>query len=235
MGRQAKKFVHKDLDIAGNLEKIKGIWVPAWVFDVSAKSPWHGRNYHTESFAETKYDNDGKRYTEYEERDVPDPVSSTHYGDYLFPVSASKVITQGEIEYLKLKRSDLQSYDESYLDEWQVQTREQAKTEAQEICERRIKELEVQACKREVYELVGCSTTITWNTSSFALLPMFVLSYTCNDGFYRNLINGLTGEVYGDFPVDKSKKRLDSIVKTIAAIVVMVIGLIVFFAVIGHR
>jgi len=65
----------------------------------------------------------------------------------------------------------------------------------------------VNACARQVERLDGCSTNLTYKTSNFALLPVFVLAYIHKDKPYKNLINGITGEVRGDNPpVNKAKK-----------------------------
>ena len=222
----------KDFDIYSIIDEIEGIYVPVWLFDVSAESHWHGYNYHTESFPVTRYDSDGKRYTDYEERDVPDPVNSKHSYHYLLPVSASKEISQDEIEFLsKSGRIELLDYNESYLDGWQVLARDMDKTEARVISEKRIKELETDACKREVYELHGCSTKLTYNASFLADLPAFVLTYTHNNKTFRNLISGITGEVKGKIPCKEATKFLVKATKTISAIVVGVGGAILLFIV----
>ena len=218
---EKQKYVHNDLDIAGNLEKIKGIWVPVWLFEVSADSAWHGEVSHTESRSRTRYNYIEERDEHYEEdEEVWEPVSSTHHGNYLLPISASKIVTQKEIESLKFAQLDLKSYDESYLDGLQVQATDLNKMEAEGICNNTVKALEKLACMHQVERLNGCSTKVTYNTSKFALLPIFVLSYTHKDGFYRNLINGVTGEVIGDFPVNKAKKLLVTVISIIAAVII---------------
>jgi len=222
-----KKFKHKDFDIARNLENIKGIWVPVWLFEVSAESAWYGEVSHTEAYTEweTKcgpgvYESKQVPFTK--ERTVWEPVTGHHYENYYPMISASRAITQEEIETLKFSQLDLKSYDESYLDGWQVLTTDLGKTEAKEICNKTVKAFEKLACLHEVESLNGCSTKLTYTTSTFALLPMFSLSYTCNNGFYRNLINGITGEVTGDIPENKGVKLLTNTVKT-------VVGLLGFF------
>jgi hypothetical protein len=225
-------YVPKDFDIAGNLEKIKGIWVPVWLFEVSAESAWHGTVSHTESRSRTRYNYIEKRDEHYEEdEEVWEPVSSTHYGNYLIPVSASRVIAQKEIDSLKFKQLDLKSYDESYLDGWQVHATDLNKTEASEICNELIKNLEWKACTRQVERLNGCSTKLTYKTSNFAILPMFVLSYTYKDNLYRNLINGVTGEVYGDMPINRVQKALVTILYVVVALAV----LFIIFGILGSR
>ena len=220
---EKQSYVPKDFDIASNLNKIKGIWVPVWLFEVSADSDWHGETSHTESRSRVRYNHMEERDEHYEEdEEVWEPVSSTHHGNYLLLVSASRAIAQKELEALKFKQLDLKSYDESYLDGWQVQATDLNKMEAKEICNKRIGEFEKQACKRQVENLNGCSTKLTYNTTNFALLPMFVLAYTYKDKFYRNLMNGLTGEVYGDIPANKTKK----IVGMAGKVVAVVVGLI---------
>ena len=219
-----KKFVHKDFDIAGNLKNIKGIWVPVWLFEVSAESSWNGEVSHNESRSRVRYNYSEKRDEHYEEdEEVWKPVSGTHYGDYLLPVSASRAVTQGEIEALKFNQLDLKNYDESYLDGWKVQATYLDKTEAKEICNTTVKALEKLACMHEVERLNGCSTRRTYTTSTFALLPVFVLSYTCNNEFYRNLINGITGEVYGNIPEKKVPKFLTNVVALLGFFIILII------------
>jgi hypothetical protein len=203
---EKQKFVSKDLDVVGNLNKIKGVWVPVWLFEVSAESAWHGEVSHTESRnvikeKERYVSGEGWKDTEEtEDYDVYSPVSSTHYGHYLLPVSASRVIPQKEMDSLDFKKLDLKSYDESYLNGWQVQTTDMNEIEAKEICNELIKNREWNACARQVERLNGCSTKMTYETSNFALLPVFVLAYNYKDKPYKNLINGITGEVRGDKP-----------------------------------
>jgi hypothetical protein len=223
--------VQKDIDISGNLKNIKGVWVPVWLFEVSAESAWHGEVSHEEPYTEweTKcgpgvYESKQVAVTKY--RTVWEPVSGHHYDNYLVPVSASGEVTQKEIEALKFRRLDFKSYDESYLDGLQVLATDMSRMGAKDTCNRRINELEAQACKCEVQSLRGCSTKVTYNTSTFALLPMFVLSYSHKDGFYRNLINGVSGEVVGDIPIDKLKKFVFGAAKVVAGII---LGLVVFF------
>lgn len=232
--------VQKDIDIAGNLEKIKGIWVPVWLFEVSAESAWHGEVSHEEPYTEweTKcgsgvYESKQVAVTKY--RTVWEPTSGHHYDNYLIPVSASGVITQKEIEALKFRQLDFKSYDKSYLDGLPVEATDLSKMGAKDICNRRIDELEERACKYEVESLRGCSTKVTYNTSTFALLPMFVLSYSHKDGFYRNLINGVSGEVIGDVPINKLKKFVFTVVKVIAGIILGLIVVFFFIALMGSH
>jgi hypothetical protein len=227
-----QKFVHNDIDIEANKGKIIGTWVPVWLFEVSAESAWHGEVSHTETRSRTRYNYVEKRDEHYEEdEEVWEPVSSTHHGSYLIPVSASRVITQKEIEGLNFKQIDLNKYDESYLDGWQVQATDLNKMEAEGICNSIVGALEKLACMRQVERLNGCSTKVKYTASNFALLPVFVLSYSCNNEFYRNLINGLTGEVIGNFPVNKGKKILFTVLKVAA----VVVGVIVLLGILGSR
>lgn len=227
-----QSYVQKDFDVTGILEKITGVWIPVWLFEVSAESAWHGEVSHEESYTEweTKCGPgvyDSKQVPVTKTRTIWEPTSGHHYGNYLIPVSATGIITQKEIESLKFNQLDLKGYDESYLGGWQVQAADLKKMEAKDICNRRIKELETKACRYEVESFGGCSTKVTYNTSKFALMPMFVLSYTYKDRSYRNLMNGITGEVYGDLPINKAKKYVFEGIKVIAMILVLILFFVI--------
>jgi hypothetical protein len=129
------------------LDKIKGIWVPVWLFEVSAESAWHGEVSHTESYTEWETElgpglYDSKKVPVTKEQTVWTPTSGSHFGDYIIPVSASRVLTQKEIDSLEFRKLDLKSYDESYLNGWQVQTTDTDKMEANELCNELIKNRE---------------------------------------------------------------------------------------------
>ncbi|MCX6680609.1 MAG: hypothetical protein NTX42_09650 [Methanothrix sp.] len=228
---EKEKHLQDDFDIDSSLEKIKGCWVPVWLFEVSAESAWHGEVSHEEPYTdwETKsgpgvYESKQVAVTKY--RTVWESVSGNHYDNYLVPVSTSGEITQNEIEALKFRQLDFKSYDESYLEGLQVLATDLSKMGAKDTCNRRINELETQACKYEVERLRGCSTKVTYNTSTFALLPMFVLSYSHKDRIYRNLINGVTCEIYGDEPpINKMKKYVSKTVEIIKWVIILFGGL----------
>lgn len=224
-----KHFNPKDFDIIGHLDKIEGVYVPFWLFEVSAESAWHGEVSHTESYTEweTKCGPgvyESKQVPTTKERTVWEPTSGHHYANYYIPVSASNVISSKEIGSLKLGQLDLKSYDESSLDGWRELAVDLNKMEAKDICNRRVQELENRACKYEVESLSGCSTKVTYNASNFVLLPMFVLAYTYKDKPYRNLMNGLTGEIQGDTPSIRNNIILTALA-VLAALVVALMAL----------
>lgn len=232
----SQKYVPKDFDINGLKDKIKKIYVPVFLFDVSAESSWHGCDYHTESRTVTKsrYNyTTGKNedYVDNEEYEVEHPQNGMNYSNYFLPIVAmSGGITQDEIEILNndLKMSELQSYNKSYLDGSDVWAADLNKTDALEICKQRVEKLEIAACNRKVSELHGCSTKTTFRDSHFALLPMFILTYGYKNERFNNLIDGRSGKVIGSIPVDKTKKLLVNILQVAAVILVMIILLILF-------
>lgn len=231
--------VQKDIDIAGNLETIKRIWVPVWLFEVSAESAWHGQVSYTVNY--TDYESVPisphayKQVAVSKERTEWRPASGNHYDNYFVPVSASGEITQEELKGLKFGHLDLKSYDESYLEGLPVQTTDLSKMGAKDTCNRLINDIERKVCKTEVESFGGCSTKVTYNTSTFALLPVFVLSYSHKDKFYRNLINGVSGEVVGDVPINKIKKFVFTVVKVIAGIILGLIVVFFFIALMGSH
>ena len=129
----------------------------------------------------------------------------------------------------------MKSYDESYLDGWQVQEVDLNRMEAKDICNRRVDDLEEQACKYEVERFGGCSTKVTYNASNFALLPIFVLSYTYKDKSYRNLINGVTGTPYGAIPINEVNKFLFKAAKVVGQIILALVILFIMFSLMGSR
>ncbi|MCX6680611.1 MAG: hypothetical protein NTX42_09660 [Methanothrix sp.] len=223
-----KSFVPKDLDIAGNLDKIKGIYVPIWLFEVSAKSDWRGgyNETHYRTVTKTKYDHATHNYVDYVDSEpypVWKPMHGVHRQNYRILVPASNDITQAEIEKWPFEVSELQKYDATRLVEWDVVEAELNYSDASDICNRRIGDSEHKECKKLVAQLNDYNPQSTFNFSSLVLLPIFGLSYTYKDKPYSNQINGLTGEVYGKVPVDWIKKLL-----VIAALVVAVVAFVYF-------
>jgi len=202
-----QKFVPRDFDITNDQDKIKAIYVPVWLFEVTAETAWHGEVSHIEKRSRTRHNYIEDRDEHYtEDETIWEPTSGTHYGQYLLPVSASSTISQEDIGGFKVKYSDLKNYHESDLDGWQVQVADLDETSAKEICNNIVKNKEKLVCNLEVEQLNGCSTKVTYTTTNFALLPLFVLSYPYKDKTYRSLVNGLTGGVSGKMPINQAKR-----------------------------
>ena len=132
-------FVPTDLDLTSNLDKIKGIYVPIWLFEVSAKSDWWGgyNETHYRTVTNTRYNYEKEHnedYVDSEPYEVWKPMNGVRTSDYRILVPASKDITQPEIKKGSFELSELQKYDDSYLAEWDVKDWELNYTQASDIC-----------------------------------------------------------------------------------------------------
>lgn len=200
---KGKWLMPKAFNMKKNIKDISGIYVPFWIYDfdstgvIEAKcekiSTWTSRDY---------------KYTK------TDKYKSIRGGNISFqniPVDGSKKF-QNDImnsiepyDYKDLKKFNY-SYLSGFLSEKYDVNNEESKLEANT----RAKNSFIQEMKKDMkgYDNV----VITDNSinlynlkSSYVLLPVWILNIKYKDKFYMFAMNGQTGKIVGDIPIDIKK------------------------------
>ena len=186
-----------------HLDEIKGIYVPFWLFDGDADAKIMFDATRIRTWSDSNY-----RYTE-----------TSHYsvlrdGELSFndiPVDGSDKMSDEMMESIEpYKMEDAVDFQTAYLagylaDKYDVDS-EQAIGRAND----RIRK----STEHTFAETVTGFVTVTTNSSnisiekgdvSYALLPVWMLTTKWNDNKYLFAMNGQTGKLIGDLPMDKTK------------------------------
>ena len=198
-----KKFLPKSFADKNHIEEIKGVYVPFWLFDGKANASIR--------FKATKI----RKYTQGDYS----ITETNHYrvvreGNVTFekiPVDGSSKMPDAHMDAIEpFDYSDLKPFSSAYLpgyfaDKYDVD---------EATCEKRASDRIRTSTERAFSATTSGYTTITpeysrinlkKSDSKYALMPVWLLSTKWKDNDYLFAMNGQTGKLIGDLPVDKGR------------------------------
>lgn len=202
---KGKVLLPKVFAQSNHIEEIKGVYVPFWLFDASvdASADYHAtrsRSYRRGDYLIT----DTHHYAVYRRGTV---------GFSRVPVDASTKMADDYMDSVEpFDYSHLKEFSTAYLpgffaDKYDVSA-ETAASRATVRCEQ-----SALNCLRNTvmgYETVIARTNVTHihpGKVEYALLPVWLLTTKWDGKTYLFAINGQTGKIVGDLPIDKKKER----------------------------
>ena len=106
--------------------------------------------------------------------------------------------------------AQLVPYDERYLANWIAETYQvpvaEASLDARQSILERERQLVLEQQTGQVRDLVLNSSDVQVEAFKLILLPAWLTQYTAGDGQFKVLINGQSGEVYGERPETGGRK-----------------------------
>lgn len=200
---QGKPLLPKAFQSDQRIQEITGIYVPFWLFSCEAEG---SVNYDAQRIR--KWRDSSFEYTK------TDFYLVTSEGkvdfDYV-PVDGSIVMDDAYMESIEPYDMEMAiPFDEGYLSGYEAQKYDVTKEESRKRAEDRIKtsfdELLDQSVNRGRYSIViprnsriGC----TKGKVQYALMPVWVIKVKYKDTIYQFAMNGQTGKLAGELPVDK--------------------------------
>jgi hypothetical protein len=208
-------FRPSSLKKRAEMERIDGVYVPAWTFDCRTSSSWSAdAGYHyttTESYTAMQNGRPVTRTrTVVHTRWVP--ASGTHQGAYDdWLVQASKGLDQKalkELEPFDTVRG-LVPYEERFLAGFKAERYSVNLDDAWRTARAEIAADVERACARMVpgdtHRNLHVSTAVSSVTFKHVLLPVWMASYQYKGKPYRYLVNGETGKATGTAPYSTFK------------------------------
>ena len=220
---KGKKLLPKVFSQQNHIEEIKGIYVPFWLFDG-----------HVDVQLDMTATRSAVHYTSKEK-----VITTSHYnvsrgGTVSFEkisVDASKKMDDALMDSIEpFDYEDLRDYTSSYLpgffaEVYDVSTEdcyERAKVRAENTA---VDEMRNSVSGYETVSVVNKKVRITNDKVTYSFMPVWVLSTKWRDKNYIFAMNGQTGKMVGDLPVDKGKffGYLFGITAIVAAIVTPIV------------
>lgn len=201
--KKGRPFVPKDFTSKDNIEKIKGVYIPFWLYDifVSGSLNCNGKKITTWSVGDT-------RYTK------TDDYAIDRTGEMLFtkvPVDGSTRFDNNIMNSIEpFYYEDIKNYNHAYLSGFFAERFDVQSEDAYKDAEDRAKN----SGKDVMYnDSVGYNTKVVLNntleakkeSSKYALLPVWMVNVKYKDKMYIFAMNGQTGKFIGDIPLDKNK------------------------------
>ena len=205
---KGKKFLPRAFSEQNHLQEIQGVYVPFWLCDcqVDGSATYHARNTRTwkaRTWKEGDY--------EITETDHYQVERSGRIAFERIPVDASTKMPDAHMDAIEpYDYNDLRAFSSAYLpgflaDRYDVSQQDslpriqnRAQTSAKTELRNTVKGYDAVATENEDYQFRESGM-------KYALLPVWMLSTKWKDQNFLFAMNGQTGKLVGDLPVDKGK------------------------------
>ena len=224
---KGKKFLPKSFADANHIDEIKGVYVPFWLYDgvTDASMRYRATKVKTRTQGNWKITD-------------TDHYRVTREGSVAFekvPVDASSKMPNAHMDSVEpFNYADLAQFSTAYLPGFLAEKYD----EDANMCAKRANARITESTERAFASTTTGYTTLTKEYSSiklrqgdvrYALLPVWLLSTKWNNKNFLFAMNGQTGKLIGDLPVDKGRywSWFARIALPIAAVLAVVLFLLV--------
>ena len=209
------------------LAGFSGVYLPYWTFDSVTRADWKAEVGHPKT--ERYFDNgEWKERTVIEWRWERGQVQLT-IDDLI--VEGSQQLSRLLLGRLKdFDLSDLTPYEPKYLAGLQARAYDVTLEQAWEIARQEMRERTRQACVGQASssQIRNFSMDLDFSAESwrYILLPVYVAGYRYQDKAYQVMVNGQTGTIAGQRPVDWTKVGLVAAIAVAPGLLLCLIGLL---------
>ena len=200
-----KRLLPKVFCDQNHIDEIKGVYVPFWLFDADAEADIRYRATQVRSWSDSRYN--------YTETSFYSVSRSGSLGFERVPVDGSTNMPDELMESIEpFDYSEAVDFQTAYLAGYLADKYDVDAEQSIEHANERIKK----STEAAFADTVEGYTTVTPEASSirlqngkskYALLPVWILNTTWNGQKYTFAMNGQTGKLIGDLPLDKGAYR----------------------------
>ena len=230
--RKGRPLMPKDFNSEKNIEKIKGVYIPFWLYDinVSGNLDMMGNIVTTWSSGDTHYTKTDK----YE-------ILRGGMMDYSnVPVDASTRFDNNimnSIEPFDFK--ELIPYNHAYLSGFYAEKYdEEGDNNYKEASERTLNSTRVRlkntAAKYSSLIVTKDTLETKEKKRQYALLPVWMVNVKYNGKMYPFAMNGQTGEFIGNIPLDKGKAVMYFIIIFVLTFIIVILASLILFIIGGN-
>lgn len=216
---KGKIFLPEVFKEENHIEEIKGVYVPFWLFDghCTADITYTAQRIHVRRSGNQEI----TRIDHYViQRKAFVPYS-------LVPVDASKKMDNAEMDSIEpYDYRDLKPFTISYLPGYFAESYDETVAECEARVRGRVETSAVDAARSDVHGYTSLNTlhknvNVKHSKIRYAFLPVWILNTKWKDKNFQFAMNGQTGKLVGNLPVDKGKfcKYFFSIAGIAAAVI----------------
>ena len=213
-----KPLMPKEFKNPKNIEKIKGVYIPFWAFDLICEGTcsFNCTDVKTWSDSKYRYTKTDTYLTEINEKSSFEKVladASSRFDDNLMD----------SIEPFDYK--ELTNYNHAYLSGFFAEKYDVNQEESIKRAEERTMKTCVDLAKEKIYHqtkrVKDNNFNLTNNKTNYIMLPVWMLNIKFNNKIYTFAMNGQTGKIVGNIPLDKKKICLWSLLVFISLFVII--------------
>ena len=223
---KGKRYLPNTFTDENHLEEIQGVYVPFWLYSGTAKGDMSFSGTETSTWTDTE-----NLYTNI------DHFSLHRAGDLQFsrvPVDGSSRMPDTHMDAIEpFDYGELTPFSVAYLPGYVTDRYDLDVTECKPRADTRAEASLEDAMRQTTQQFEGVTleeskVSVTWSEISYALLPVWMLHTKWQDKDYLFAMNGQTGRLIGDLPVDNGKATKNFLLIFGIGLVIMAVVVILF-------
>ena len=224
---KGKKFLPNTFANANHLEEIQGVYVPFWLFTADTQGNGTFKATRSQAWADSK--NTYVKTDYYQAR----RLGKMHFDKV--PVDASSKMPDAHMDAIEpFDYGEMKPFSFGYLPGYLTDRYDQDADDCRSRAESRMRQSTEDMLQSSVtgYETVStesCNVQTSWNDAAYALLPVWMLHTKWSGQDFLFAMNGQTGKLIGDLPVDNGKvvkQFLLVFAPLLAVVLIVVFGLL---------
>ena len=221
-----KTLLPKDFKTENHINEIKGMYVPVWLFDTNVAADIKYRGTKIRRWSDSYYDYTETRY-----------YAIIRNGDLRFeniPVDGSTKIPDDYMESIEpFDFSQAVDFQTAYLagyfaDRYDVDEKTSIQRANERIRKSTINEFEKTVLGYTSVSVESCSLDLSENKAKYALYPVWMLNTKYQGQNYMFMMNGQTGKITGNLPIDNGKSWLIFFIVFMIVLVLCTFGFMTF-------
>lgn len=226
---KGKILMPKQFNIKKNIKEISGIYIPFWLFNFDASGEINTHCNRVKSWTSGNY-----RYTK---TDTYNVIRGGNMSFSNIPVDGSKRFPNDIMNSIEpFNYEDFKSFDISYLSGFLSEKYDMSAEEVSVEAASRAKNTFIDEMKKDIIgyssiSVIDNSINLNNTKKQYVLLPVWMLNVKYKDKIYTLAMNGQTGKMVGNIPIDKKKAVLLWIL--IALVTFTITYLIYYFKVVS--
>lgn len=233
---RSRWFAPNELKTLARHDRAESVYLPYWTFDADSETDYTGQR--GEDYQETySYtDSEGKQREGTRTKTNwyhASGMTTRHFDDV--PVPATISVLPSYINRLHWEFGELASYDPAYLSGHKAQTYqvslEEGYSKFKALAERVIRTDVVNDIGGDRQIIDSLNTAYSKVTFKHILLPVYAGAYRYSGKVYQIIVNGRTGEVYGERPY--SKFKIGCLVVSILTVILFIALMFMLFKTVG--
>lgn len=231
--KKGRPLLPKDFVSEKNIEKITGLYVPFWLYDITYSGNVVAKGTKVKSW--TVGD------THYTQTDTYQVERDLSVGYRLVPVDGSEKFADDIMNTIEpFDYNELVDYNHAYLSGFLAEKYDVPKEKGYKIAKDRAYNSTLTEARQTMkgystIKITGNTLQDTMNNTKYALLPVFMVNVKYKDKYYLFAMNGQTGEFVGNMPISIGKVVAYASAIFVGVIVIVMIISIVIFLLAGGK
>lgn len=208
--KKGRPFIPKEFLNENNIEKIRGVYIPFWLFNIESSGYMETRATKVKSWTIGN--------TRYTKTDFYDVVREANMSFLRIPVDGSTRFDDDIMNTIEpFDYSELEDYNHAYLSGFLAEKYNVESDNAYKDAIPRMEQSTVDVLLNSIngYATKKVKTKKIDNkelSKEYVLLPVYMVNIKYQDKYYLFAMNGQTGEFVGNIPIDKKKVLLWAVI-----------------------